>query len=100
MKALVSQLSRDFDKGSSLQYLTEEELRHRDNKAESRKTITGKLLGGVLNVLEKVSDKYIPKSEYYNYKEPVRANASVEKVTENLVLEEETAVISMEHKKV
>jgi len=98
MKALVSQLSRDFDKGSSLQYLTEEELRHRDNKAESRKTITGKLLGGVLNVLEKVSDKYIPKSEYYNYKEPVRANASVEKVTENLVLEEETAVISMEHK--
>ena len=97
-KMLVKQLSRDFDKGSSLQYLTEEELRHRDNKAESRKTITGKLLGGVLNVLEKVTDKYIPKSEYYNYKEPVRANASVEKVTDNLVLEEETAAISMEHK--
>lgn len=98
MKSLVSQLSRDFDKGSSLQYLTEEELRHRGNKAESRKTITGKLLGGVLNVLEKVTDKYIPKSEYYNYKEPVRANASVEKVIDNLVLEEETAAISMEHK--
>ena len=98
MKGLVSQLSRDFDKGSSLQYLTEEELRHRDNKAESRKTITGKLLGGVLNVLEKVADKYIPSSEYYNYKEPIHANTSVEKVTENLVLEEETAAISMEHK--
>ena len=98
MKTLVSQLSRDFDKGSSLQYLTEEELRHRDNKAESRKTITGKLLGGVLNVLEKVTDKYIPKSEYYNYKEPVRANASVEKVIDNFALEEETTAISMEHK--
>ena len=93
-KMLVKQLSRDFDKGSSLQYLTEEELRHRDNKAESRKTITGKLLGGVLNVLEKVTDKYIPKSEYYNYKEPFRANARVEKVTDNLVLEEETAAIN------
>lgn len=98
MKILVSQLSRDFDKGSSLQYLTEEELRHRDNKAESRKTITGKLLGGVLNVLEKVTDKYIPKSEYYNYKEPVRANASVEKIIDNFALEEEATGFGAEHK--
>ena len=98
MKTLVSQLSRDFDKGSSLQYLTEEELRHRDNKAESRQTITGKLLGGVLNVLEKVTDKYIPKSEYYNYKEPVRANASVEKVIDNFSLEEEATGFGAEHK--
>ncbi len=96
---LEKQLSRDFDKGSSLQYLTEEELRHRDNKAESRKTITGKLLGGVLNVLEKVTDKYIPKSEYYNYKEPAKAATTVEKVIDNFALEQEAAAgFSVENK--
>jgi hypothetical protein len=76
MKALASQLSRDLDKGSSLQYLTEEDIRYRNNKVEAKKSFKGKFLLGVLNVLEKVTDKYIPKSEYYNYKEPIRANAS------------------------
>jgi Ti-type conjugative transfer relaxase TraA len=98
MKCLVSQLSRDFDKGSSLQYLTEEEIRYRNNLEVGKKTLKGKFLLGVISVIDKVLDKYIPKSEYYNYKEPVRANASVEKVTDNLVLEEETAAIGMEHK--
>ena len=45
-KMLVKQLSRDFDKGSSLQYLTEEEIRYRDNVGEAKKTITGKFLVG------------------------------------------------------
>lgn len=98
MKVLVSQLSRDFDKGSSLQYLTEEEIRYRNNVGEAKKTITGKFLVGVLNVLEKVTDKYIPKSEYYNYKEPAKAITTVEKVNDNLVLEEEAVGFSVEHK--
>ena len=46
---LVKQLSRDFDKGSSLQYLTEEEIRYRDNVGEAKKTITGKFLVGVIS---------------------------------------------------
>ena len=49
MRVLVSQLSRDFDKGSSLQYLTEEEIRYRNNVGEAKKTITGKFLVGVLS---------------------------------------------------
>jgi Ti-type conjugative transfer relaxase TraA len=98
MKMLVKQLSRDFDKGSSLQYLTEEEIRYRNNVGEAKKTITGRLLVGALNVLEKVTDKYIPKSEYYNYKEPARAITTVEKVNDRLVLEEEALGFSVEHK--
>jgi Ti-type conjugative transfer relaxase TraA len=97
-KMLVKQLSRDFDKGSSLQYLTEEEIRYRNNVGEAKKTITGRLLVGALNVLEKVTDKYIPKSEYYNYKEPARAITTVEKVNDNLVLEEAAVGFSVEHK--
>jgi hypothetical protein len=95
---LVKQLSRDFDKGSSLQYLTEEEIRYRNNVEVGKKTLKGKFLLGVLNVLEKVTDKYIPKSEYYNYKEPTRANASVEKVMDRLVVEEEIRGFGEEHK--
>lgn len=95
---LVKQLSRDFDKGSSLQYLTEEEIRYRNNVGEAKKTITGKFLVGVLNVLEKVTDKYIPKSEYYNYKEPAKVITTVEKVNDNLVLEEAAVGFSVEHK--
>ncbi len=98
IKMLVKQLSRDFDKGSSLQYLTEEEIRYRNSVGEAKKTITGKFLVGVLNVLEKVTDKYIPKSEYYNYKEPAKAITTVEKVNDSLVLEEEAVGFSVEHK--
>ena len=98
IKMLVKQLSRDFDKGSSLQYLTEEEIRYRNNVGEAKKTITGKFLVGVLNVLEKVTDKYIPKSEYYNYKEPAKAITTVEKVNDSLVLEEAAVGFSVEHK--
>ena len=97
-KMLVKQLSRDFDKGSSLQYLTEEDIGYRDDVESAKKTITGKFLVGVFNVLEKVTDKYIPKSEYYNYKEPARASSTVEKVIDNFVLEEEATPISLEHK--
>ena len=92
-KVLVKQLSRDFDKGSSLQYLTEEEIGYRDDVESAKKTITGKFLVGVFNVLEKVTDKYIPKSEYYNYKEPERATTTVEKVIDNFALEEEAGFV-------
>jgi len=97
-KVLVKQLNRDFDKGSSLQYLTEEEIGYRDDVESAKKTITGKFLVRVLNVLEKVTDKYIPKSEYYSYKEPVKASSTVEKVIDNFVLEEEVAGFSLENK--
>ena len=97
-KMLVKQLSRDFDKGSSLQYLTEEEIGYRDDVESAKKTITGKFLVGVFNVLEKVTDKYIPKSEYYNYKEPDKAVATVEKVIDNFALEEEVAGFGLENK--
>jgi Ti-type conjugative transfer relaxase TraA len=97
-KMLVKQLSRDFDKGSSLQYLTEEEIRYRNNVEVGKKTLKGKFLLGVVSVIDKVLDKYIPSSEYYNYKEPTRASSSVEKVIDNFALEKEATGFSAEHK--
>ena len=98
MKMLVKQLSRDFDKGSSLQYLTEEEIRYRNNVEVGKKTLKGKFLLGVVNVIDKVLDKYIPSSEYYNYKEPAKATTTVEKVIDNFALEEEATGFGIEHK--
>jgi Ti-type conjugative transfer relaxase TraA len=95
---LEKQLSRDFDKGSSLQYSTEEEIRYRNNVEVGKKTLKGKFLLGVVSVIDKVLDKYIPSSEYYNYKEPTRASSSVEQVIDNVALEEEATGFSAEHK--
>ena len=50
-------------------------------------------------MLEKVTDKYIPKSEYYSYKEPAKAATTVEKVIDNFALEQEAAAgFSVENK--
>jgi Ti-type conjugative transfer relaxase TraA len=98
MKMLVKQLGREFGKGSSLHYLTEEDIRYRNNIGEAKNTIKGIFMLGVLNVLERVADKYIPKSEYYNYKEPDKAVATVEKVIDNFALEEEAAGFGLENK--
>ena len=95
---LEKQLSRDFDKGSSLQYSTEEEIRYRNNLEVGKKTLKGKFLLGVVRVIDKVLDKYIPSSEYYNYKEPTRASSSVEQVIDNVALEKEATGFGAEHK--
>lgn len=76
LNSLIRQLSEDAEAGSSLSYLTARELEY---KAISHKLANDKnrfvrgfnsLLDFASNTATKLTDKYIPSSQYYNYKEP------------------------------
>ena len=86
VNSLISQLSRDAEAGSSLSYLTESELKSKELGSalenDSRAYVRGinRFIDFVGNTATKLADKYIPSSEYYNYKEPTGRYESVEKV--------------------
>ncbi len=95
VNSLISQLSRDAEAGSSLSYLTESELKSKElsNTLEndSRAYVRGinRFIDFVGNTATKLADKYIPSSEYYNYKEPTGRYESVEKVIDKTYSEVE-----------
>ena len=83
---LIKQLSQDAEAGSSLAYLTKEELEFRalDQRLanDSSRFIRGvnSIIDFASNTATKIADKYLPSSEYYNYKEPKKRTESAEYV--------------------
>ncbi len=73
---LIKQLGHDPEIGSSLSYLTKADLAKQEfnNEYEKNKGFFGGLVEGAFNFTAKhilaLSDKYLPKSEYYDYKPP------------------------------
>ena len=88
LNSLVRQLSQDAEAGSSLSYLTEKELEYNriSHKLANDKNrfVRGfnSLLDFANNAATKLTDKYIPSSQYYNYKEPKAKYEPASKVIE------------------
>lgn len=76
IETLIKQLSSDTDKGSSLNYLTtaESSLNKENTEIIANLGMFNKILLGTYDFaarnITKLTDKYIPSSEYYNYVEP------------------------------
>jgi Ti-type conjugative transfer relaxase TraA len=90
IERLIRQLSYDPDVGSSLNFFTEDEInKHQLNKkTEQNFGLIDSLIHRTGTFIEgqftKLVDKYLPKSEYYNYKEPSMASSSVEQVLDEI----------------
>lgn len=79
---LVKQLGHDPEIGSSLSYLTKQEFEDQELDATfaKSKNILAKFAVGALNIATKAIDKYLPDTEYYNYKAPEFKKEKVEAV--------------------
>lgn len=93
MDALVKQMSRKLDKGSSLAYLTQEEVLQKEQESNTPKGLFGSIVDSAKRGVRTFMDKHLPESEYYNYKEPAREILPVEKVINDVAtLQEKVAV--------
>ena len=81
---LIKQLSYDPNSGVSLNYLTTKELENiKTDKLIKEKNLAVRAIVSTVDFIAKTAiravDKYLPKSEYYNYKEPqVKVEAASE----------------------
>jgi Ti-type conjugative transfer relaxase TraA len=88
--SLVRQLSETLDNGSSLNYLMKEEVEHRLKDIEVLQNMNGfsRALVGIYDFaaagITKVTDKYLPKQEYYHYQEPNQRVETVEEVLDKI----------------
>ena len=93
MDALVKQMSYKLDKGSSLAYLTQEEVLQKEQESNTPKGLFGGIVDNAKRGVRTFMDKHLPESEYYNYKEPAREILPVEKVINDVAtLQEKVAV--------
>lgn len=87
---LVKQLSYDPEMGSSLNYFTEEESKIHKQNTETLANIGlfDSMLLGAYNFaarnITKLTDKYLPSSEYYNYQEPRRKVGAASEVIDRM----------------
>ncbi|NDA63984.1 MAG: hypothetical protein EBX50_18440, partial [Chitinophagia bacterium] len=86
---LIRQLSYDPDSGVSLNYLTTKELENiKTDKIIKEKNIAVRAIVSTVDFLAKTAiravDKYLPKSEYYNYKEPQVKSETASEVIEKI----------------
>lgn len=113
MKTLEMQLANDFDSGSSLRFKSQAEAesdRIEQNVREEAKGFDKVLIGAYdffQKNMAKLADKYIPSSEYYNYREPKERYESVSKVIdrtyaeiENQNIQEEKLVVGGNHQNI
>ena len=76
LEALIKQLSYDPERGSSLNLLTTKELEGRalNTKLTNHQNMAIRAVNSAIDFIgkaaTKMKDKYLPSSEYYNYKEP------------------------------
>jgi len=76
LEALIKQLSYDPERGSSLNLLTAKELEDRalNTKFTNHQNMAVRAVNSAIDFIgkaaTKMKDKYLPSSEYYNYKEP------------------------------
>ncbi len=93
MDSLVKQMSHKLDKGSSLAYLTQEEVLQKEQQASNPKGLFSSIVDSAKRGMRTLMDKHLPESEYYNYKEPAREILPVEKVINDVAtLQEKVAV--------
>lgn len=104
---LTRQLANDFEHGSSLRYMSVQEHKElAENKTAEESfgkldTMLFKLFNAyefVHNNITKLADKHIPVSEYYNYQEPDKAVLPVEKVLDQIAVEQEAVGMGIEDK--
>jgi hypothetical protein len=94
-ESLIRQLSKTIDSGSSLNYLTKEEVNHSLEDIETLNNMNGlsrslvKIYDFAANNITKLTDKYLPKSEYYHYREPSKNVVRVEEVLDRVYEEKE-----------
>ncbi len=90
---LIKQLGHDPEIGSSLSYLSKQDLENREiaKTPKQDKNIVGNLITrAAVFASEKMTalaDKYIPTSEYYNYKAPELKREKVEAVLDTVARE-------------
>jgi Ti-type conjugative transfer relaxase TraA len=93
MGELVKQLSKNLDKGSSLGYMTEQEYKTHQQNTELMANIGrfDSMLLGAYDVISRgftnLTDKYLPKLEYYNYHPPKKQQESVNQVIDRVYVE-------------
>lgn len=102
---LIKQLGHDPEIGSSLSYLTKADLAKQElnNEYEKNKGLFGRLVEGAFDFTAKhilaLSDKYLPKSEYYDYKPPQvpheRVEAVLDAIGADMVMGQEEAATIM-----
>jgi Ti-type conjugative transfer relaxase TraA len=107
---LVKQLSHDPEIGSSLSYLTKADLAKQElnNEYEKNKGFLGRMVEGAVDFTAKqlitLADKYLPKSEYYEYKPPQvvpeRVEAVLDAIGADMMMgqEEASTVIHVQEK--
>lgn len=107
---LVKQLSHDPEIGSSLSYLTKADLAKQElnNEYEKNKGFFGRMVEGAVDFTAKqlitLADKYLPKSEYYEYKPPQvvpeRVEAVLDAIGADMMMgqEEASTVIHVQEK--
>ena len=104
---LTRQLANDFEHGSSLRYMSVQEHKElAENKTAEESfgkldTMLFKLFNAydfVHNNITKLADKHIPVSEYYTYREPDKAVMPVEKVLDQIAVEQEAVGMGIEDK--
>ena len=80
LEDLIKQLSYDPERGSSLNLLTTKELEDRalNTKFTNHQNMAVRAVNSAIDFIGKavtsMKDKYLPSSEYYNYKEPTVKN--------------------------
>ena len=90
LDALIKQLSHDPERGSSLNYFSEEEVKIHKENTETLANISlfDSILLSAYDVaargITKLADKYLPSSEYYNYREPEQKRFSVTEVIDRV----------------
>ena len=82
-KNLIKQLSYDPELGSSLNHLTGQEVEDKalGTRVANHQNVAVRAVNSAFDFIAKtatkITDKYLPKSEYYNYKEPSLKTESV-----------------------
>jgi phage/plasmid primase-like uncharacterized protein len=90
LQSLITQLSYDSGVGSSLTLLTIKELEDRalDTRLAGHKSMAVRAVNSAIDFIgktaTKIKDKYLPSSEYYNYKEPLVKTESVSYVVDRV----------------
>lgn len=89
-ESLIRQMSKTLDSGSSLNYLTKEEANHSLEDIDILNNMNGlsrslvKIYDFAEKNIRKLTDKYLQKEEYYDYREPSKSVVSVEEVFDRL----------------
>lgn len=96
-EALITQMSRKLDKGSSLHYSTREEIENQEVK-KRESGLFGNLINKAKSSIRTAIDKHLPKSEYYNYKEPSKESLKLKKVENQSVANQNIEEITSENK--